>query len=86
MNNYKIFETNEFQKKVIKIIKQEKSFLKKKLFHYIYPQLRKEPHYGNNIKNWSIISLKLGDIESGNKEYFMLWKKVRKLCTLYQSN
>jgi len=50
LNNYKIFETDEFQKKVTKIIKREKSFLEKKLLHYIYPQLREEPHYGNNIK------------------------------------
>lgn len=50
MSNYKIFETNEFQKKLEKITKQEKSFIEKKLTNYIYPQLREEPHYGNNIK------------------------------------
>ncbi|MCF8428472.1 MAG: type II toxin-antitoxin system RelE/ParE family toxin [Bacteroidia bacterium] len=50
MNNYKIFETDEFDKKVSKISKREKSFLEKKLLQYIYPQLREEPHYGNNIK------------------------------------
>ncbi len=50
MNNYKIFETNEFQKKIEKISNREKSFIEKKLLQYIYPQLRDEPHYGNNIK------------------------------------
>ena len=50
MNSYKIFETNEFQKKIEKISKREKSFIEKKLLLYIYPQLKEEPHYGNNIK------------------------------------
>ena len=50
MPNYKIFETNEFLKKLEKLANQEKSFIKKKLQRYIYPQLKEEPHYGNNIK------------------------------------
>ncbi len=50
MDNYKIFETNEFLKNLDKLANQEKSFIKKKLPQYIYPILREEPHYGNNIK------------------------------------
>jgi mRNA interferase RelE/StbE len=50
LNNYKIFETNEFQKKIAKASKQDKSFIENKLHQYIYPQLRDESHYGNNIK------------------------------------
>ena len=50
MNNYKIFETDEFQKRIAKISKRDKSFIEKKLIQYIYPQLKEEPHYGNNIK------------------------------------
>ena len=50
MGNYKIFETNEFIKKIDKILKNEKSFVEKKLHQYVYPQLRDEPHWGNNIK------------------------------------
>ena len=50
MNNYKIFETNEFLKRIEKISKREKVIIKRKLLDYIYPQLKQEPHYGNNIK------------------------------------
>jgi mRNA interferase RelE/StbE len=50
LNNYKIFETNEFIKKIKKISKREKSFIERKLLQHIYPQLKGEPHYGNNIK------------------------------------
>ena len=50
MSNYRIFETNEYQKRIGKISKREKSFIEKKLREYIYPQLKEEPHYGSNIK------------------------------------
>jgi len=50
LNNYHIFETEEFIKKIGKISNRDKSFIEKKLFQHIYPQLREEPHYGNNIK------------------------------------
>lgn len=50
VDHQKIFETNEFLKKIRKVSKQEKFFIKKKLIHYIYPQLEDEPHFGNNIK------------------------------------
>lgn len=50
MNNYKIFETDEFQKRISKISKRDNLFIEKKLTQYIYPQLKEEPHYGNNIK------------------------------------
>ncbi len=50
MNRYKIFETEEFQKRIKKISKRDQSFIEKKLIEYIYPQLKEEPHFGNNIK------------------------------------
>lgn len=50
MDNYKIFETEEFQKKLHKLSRHEKSFIEKKILQYIDPQLRDEPHHGNNIK------------------------------------
>jgi len=50
LDNYKIFETHEFQKNIEKISQRESELIKKKLRGYIYPQLKDEPHYGNNIK------------------------------------
>lgn len=50
MGNYQIFETDEFMKKIDKISHRDRSFIEKKLLQHIYPQLREEPHYGNNIK------------------------------------
>ena len=48
--NYKIFETEEFSKKLTKISSRERNLIQKKLKNYIFPQLREEPHFGINIK------------------------------------
>lgn len=50
LSNYKIFETDEFIKKIKKITNRDQNFIEKKLLQHIYPQLKEEPHYGNNIK------------------------------------
>ncbi|MBK7103668.1 MAG: type II toxin-antitoxin system RelE/ParE family toxin [Ignavibacteriae bacterium] len=50
MIKYRIFETDEFIKKIEKVTKSDQVFIKKKLTEYIFPQLKEEPHYGNNIK------------------------------------
>ena len=50
MSSYKIFETDELTRKIEKIPGRDKSFIEKKLLQHIYPQLKEEPHYGNNIK------------------------------------
>ena len=50
LSSYKIFETDEFQKRVEKISKRDKFFIEKKLIQFVYPQLKEEPHFGNNIK------------------------------------
>ena len=50
MNNCRIFSTDEFAKRLLKIAPREKKLIQKKLKNYIYPQLKEEPHYGNNIK------------------------------------
>jgi mRNA interferase RelE/StbE len=49
-DKYKIFETEEFIAKLESFGRKEKAFLYKKLTGYVYPQLRNQPHYGNNIK------------------------------------
>lgn len=50
MSNYRIFETDEFGKKLKKLIKKDYEFVYKKLIEYIYPQIIEEPAFGKNIK------------------------------------
>ena len=48
--DFRIFQTNEFLKKLGKLPVNETEFLERKLGEYVYPQLRTEPFYGKNIK------------------------------------
>ena len=47
MSNYKIAETETFEKK---IKSQKYKHLYSKIVEYVYPLLRDNPFYGNNIK------------------------------------
>ncbi len=50
MDRFKIFETDEFIKKLHNLDNIEKNKFYSKLKNYIYPQLRENPYYGKNIK------------------------------------
>ena len=50
MNKYRVFETDEFLKRIEKLDPPNKSFIKKKLSSYVYPQIKLEPFFGRNIK------------------------------------
>jgi mRNA interferase RelE/StbE len=50
LTNYRIFETNRFQKDLILITKSGEAKLSEKLKAYVYPQLKTHPHFGSNIK------------------------------------
>jgi mRNA interferase RelE/StbE len=50
LSEFRIFETDEFQKKLCKLPAAASWFVQKKLTDYVYPQLRKDPFLGPNIK------------------------------------
>jgi mRNA interferase RelE/StbE len=50
LNNYRIFETDQFQKDLQHITKSGQKKVSLKLRDFVYPQLREHPHFGNNIK------------------------------------
>ena len=50
MDKYRIFETDEFAKKIRKFPRQDANFIQKKLSEYVYPQIKVEPFLGRNIK------------------------------------
>ena len=50
LDNYRIFETDAFIKNLKKIDNRNRTLIQNKLHSKIYPQLKTEPHYGNNIK------------------------------------
>lgn len=50
MSSYRIFETDEFIKRLDKLSKRDATFIQKKLSDYVYPQLKEGPFVGQNIK------------------------------------
>lgn len=50
MNNFRIFETEEFTKSLKKLTAENTTFIQKKLKSYVYPQIKREPCFGTNIK------------------------------------
>jgi mRNA interferase RelE/StbE len=49
-SEFRIFETDEFVKSLKKLPRKDSGFLQRKLQEYVYPQLRKNPFLGPNIK------------------------------------
>lgn len=50
MARFKIFETDRFQKNLEEDFRGQGERIKRKLTTYVYPQLRKNPYFGKNIK------------------------------------
>lgn len=49
-DSYRIFETDEFLRGMKKLSAGDAKLIETKLKEYVYPQLKAEPYYGNNIK------------------------------------
>jgi len=47
---YKIFEAERFLTDLKLLARHRKGLLEEKLLEYVYPQLKREPHFGPNIK------------------------------------
>ena len=50
MSDFRIFETDQFQQDLGKIFGAQKGKIFGKLEKYVYPQLKRQPYYGKNIK------------------------------------
>jgi mRNA interferase RelE/StbE len=50
LSNYRIFETEQFQEDLHRIVSSGHPKIAQKLRDFVYPQLREHPHFGPNIK------------------------------------
>ncbi|KQC05352.1 MAG: hypothetical protein APR54_08360 [Candidatus Cloacimonas sp. SDB] len=50
MSNFRIFETDEFKKKLDKLSAKNRKLITSKLKDYVYPQLKENPFWGTNVK------------------------------------
>jgi mRNA interferase RelE/StbE len=50
LSSFRIFETDEFRKKLNKLSLRNRKLITSKLKDYAYPQLKEDPFFGANIK------------------------------------
>ena len=50
LSKYRIYETQEFRKRLDTFSRRDADFVRNKLGDYVYPQLKEEPFLGQNIK------------------------------------
>jgi len=49
-SEFRVFETDEFRKKLKKLSRKDSDFLQRKCREHVYPQLRENPFLGPNIR------------------------------------
>jgi mRNA interferase RelE/StbE len=70
LNKYRIFETKQFQKDLEQIARSGHSKVAQKLRDFVYPQLRKHPHFGPNIKKLKEFTLDTWQYRIGAWRFF----------------
>ena len=50
MSEFRVFEAEEFIKSIKQLSSRDATLLTRKLQSFVYPQLKAEPFWGNNVK------------------------------------
>jgi mRNA interferase RelE/StbE len=79
---YRIFLTNEFLKQLKKIDSRIRKGLEKKIEEYISPQLKQEPHFGNNVKKLRGYVPETWRYRIGSFRLFYIIDEVEKIVAL----
>ncbi len=79
---YRLFLTDEFQKQLTKIKSPIKGRLEKKIEEYLSPQLKREPHFGKNIKKLRGHSPETWRYRIGNFRLFYIIDENEKIIAL----
>ncbi len=77
--NYRIFETDEYLKKISKLPPRNAATIQNKLQSYVYPQLIKNPFYGTNIKKLKDYNPETWRYRIGNYRVFYLIDDDKKI-------
>ena len=79
---YRIFLTNEFLKQLKKIDSRIRKGLEKKIEEYISPQLKRETHFGKNVKKLRGYVPETWRYRIGNFRLFYIIDEVEKIVAL----
>ena len=70
LDNFKIFEANQFLEDLEQDFSGQQERIKNKLISYVYPQLRKQPYFGKNIKKLTNYKPETWRYRIGNYRFF----------------
>ena len=70
MTEYRIFETDQFQKDLAGIARSGRSKVGARFRQSVYPQLRSEPHFGPNVRKLKGYSPETWRYRIGNWRFF----------------
>ncbi|NCD35286.1 MAG: type II toxin-antitoxin system RelE/ParE family toxin [Spartobacteria bacterium] len=82
LSEYRIFETDEFTKKLGKITQSHRKVVESKLHAYVYPQLKTAPCYGPNIKKLKGYSPETWRYRIGNYRIFYFVDESEKIINI----
>ena len=79
MDNFKIFETNQFLNDFEQDFSGQQERIKRKLAAYVYPQLKQNPYFGKNIKKLTSYQPETWRYRIGNYRFFYEIDKQKKI-------
>ncbi len=79
LDNFKIFETNQFLKDLEQDFSGQQERIKTKLTAYVYPQLKQNPFFGKNIKKVINYQPETWRYRIGNYRFFYEINKQKKI-------
>jgi len=80
--DFRIFETDEFQKRLGQLTLIDSRFIQRKLIEHMYPQLRKAPFFGLNIKKLKGYNPETWRYRIGRFRVFYLIDQAEKIVSI----
>jgi len=68
--NFQIFETRDYLDRLEELLGKKQEAFNKKLQEYVYPQLRRQPYFGKNIKKLRAFSHPTWRYRVGDMRFF----------------
>lgn len=82
MANYRVFETEQFEKDLNKDFSGQSKRIKHKLLAYVYPQLKEQPFFGKNIKKLTNYTPPTWRYRIGDYRFFYTIDDKRKIIIM----
>ena len=82
MDNFRIFETDQFLENLEKDFSGQQEKIKKKLKTYVYPQLKQNPYFGKNIRKLRDYTPETWRYRIGNNRFFYTIDDHKKVVSM----